>query len=162
MRVSAWTLIEMTFRKVKMMPLLALLVVGLSIALATVLVTRPIAMTGTIIATQNIQAYTDAGCTTVFTAWVLGDTVKRGDVLVKDVWLKNVGDADIKFSWNMAAALPTGVTMTATSPTGAWASTVTTSAKTPGEVIKATFTLTIGSTAPLGAMSYTLNLNGEE
>jgi hypothetical protein len=147
--------------KKKLMPILALMILSATVAGAVVLVTRPILMTGTIIAVQNIQVYSDEACTTVFSSWTLGATVKRGDVVVKDLWIKNTGDADIQITWTMLAPLPTGVTMTATTSTGNWPTAITRPC-TIGEAKKATFTLTIGPTAPLGAFSWTLNLNGEE
>lgn len=92
--------------------ILAVCLLGTSIALAWVAVTRTITSTITVTATGDIRLYSDAGATTELTSYSLNiaATQAKGSAFTKDIYIKNLGNVLCYLRW-------TGVM---TSGSGTW------------------------------------------
>lgn len=124
---------------------------------------RPVGFTGTVQAINNIQVYSDSGCTNVLSSVSYGN-LYRGNVTFTTFWIKNIGDAAVSIEYNITG-LPTGITFTMAeylSGGSMWGPNNSelhfTEPVPSGTAFECNLTVTIGGSAAIGAFGFTLNV----
>lgn len=146
-------------KKMKMAATVAVLTTALIIGLvyASWILNRPILMTGTIVAANDIQVYSDAAGTLVLTGFDYGN-IAWGDVVTKQLWICNIGQGTVNTAWNVTG-MPAGIICKMCNAGGGsdWPSDAPI-ALTSGYIMPLDLTLNFTNAAPFGPFSFTLNV----
>lgn len=102
----------------------------------------------TIVARQDVKAYTDSAATQAVVQFFLGTEIHRGDTFNVDMWLKNHGD--IQETLNVALSGVTGITMTDVSPY----------VIDPTQVVQVTMQFTVAGDCPFGEQNFNVVVTG--
>lgn len=122
-------------------------------------INRPVSFSGTIVLANNLQVYSDSACTQILTTFSLGDIIHHGDVIDKEFWVKNIGEATVNVAWN-ATGLTTGITVAMLYMTGGGTLMPPDSPSTlaPNVAWDLKLELTVGSAVTPGPFSFTMNI----
>jgi hypothetical protein len=153
-------------RRTALIVALLIAVSSVALVLGAWYLNRPVTMHGIVVAFNDFKVYSDPGCTVLLTDLDWGSTLHHGDVVAKELYIKNVGDQLVECRWNNTAAV-TGLSFSAQAAGQNWNQNTPYKDATnidfaPGVIAHMTLTMTVSGTIPFAEFTTTLNIYGSQ